>query len=119
MTNIAPAGGIRLPFRGVLPRIAPDAFVAPTATIIGDVVIGSLANIWFGCVIRGDVNEIRIGANAYFTIRSDHAPAWGLKEYLRAGGLVHTGINIAAILRFFLAGFAAAFISHPCRPDFL
>lgn len=64
MTNLAPAGGIRLPFRGVLPRIAPDAFIAPTATIIGDVVIGPLANIWFGCVIRGDVHEIRIGARA-------------------------------------------------------
>jgi gamma-carbonic anhydrase len=44
------------------PRIAADAFVAPTAMIIGDVEIGSGASIWFGCVLRGDVNSIRIGA---------------------------------------------------------
>jgi|SRR5690606_22198772 carbonic anhydrase/acetyltransferase-like protein (isoleucine patch superfamily) len=62
--SITSPGGIRLPFRGVMPRIAPDAFIAPNATIIGDVVVGPLANIWFGCVIRGDVNEIRIGARA-------------------------------------------------------
>ncbi len=54
--------GIILPYRGVSPRIAKSAFIAPTATIIGDVEIGEDSNIWFGCVIRGDVNEIRIGA---------------------------------------------------------
>lgn len=54
--------GIILPYRGVYPRIAESAFIAPTATIIGDVEIGEDSNIWFGCVIRGDVNEIRIGA---------------------------------------------------------
>ncbi len=53
--------GIILPYRGVLPRIAESAFIAPTATIIGDVEIGPDSNIWFGCVIRGDVNEVRIG----------------------------------------------------------
>lgn len=54
--------GIILPYRGISPRIAASAFIAPTATIIGDVEIGEDSNIWFGCVIRGDVNEIRIGA---------------------------------------------------------
>jgi carbonic anhydrase/acetyltransferase-like protein (isoleucine patch superfamily) len=44
-----------------MPKIAPDAFIAPGAVIIGDVEIGSESNIWFGCVIRGDVNYIRIG----------------------------------------------------------
>ncbi|MDX2307833.1 MAG: gamma carbonic anhydrase family protein [Hyphomicrobium sp.] len=56
--------GLRLPFRGILPRIAEDAFIAPNATVIGDVVIGREANIWFGCIIRGDVHEIRIGDRA-------------------------------------------------------
>jgi carbonic anhydrase/acetyltransferase-like protein (isoleucine patch superfamily) len=50
-----------LPYRGKAPRINPTAFVAPTATVIGDVVVGEDSGIWFGCVIRGDVNEIRIG----------------------------------------------------------
>ncbi len=51
-----------LPYRGILPRIAPDAFLADTAVIIGDVEIGPGSGIWFGCVLRGDVNVIRIGA---------------------------------------------------------
>ncbi|CAK0759854.1 Uncharacterized transferase YtoA [Gammaproteobacteria bacterium] len=51
-----------LPYRGVLPRIDPTAFIAPGAVVIGDVVIGPESSIWFGCVVRGDVNVIRIGA---------------------------------------------------------
>lgn len=50
-----------LPHKGRLPTIAPDVFVAPTAVVIGDVVIGAETSVWFGCVIRGDVHEIRIG----------------------------------------------------------
>ena len=53
--------GRLLSHKGVRPRIADNVFIAPTATVIGDVEIGSDTNIWFGCVIRGDVNEIRIG----------------------------------------------------------
>lgn len=51
-----------LPWKGVIPRIAPDAFVAPNATVIGDVEIGAQASIWFNVVLRGDVSFIRIGA---------------------------------------------------------
>ena len=49
------------PYRGVLPTIHPRAFIAQTATIIGDTHIGEESGIWYGCVLRGDVNEIRIG----------------------------------------------------------
>lgn len=52
---------IILPYSGVLPRIHADAWIAPGAVIIGDVEIGKDSNIWFGCVIRGDVQSIRIG----------------------------------------------------------
>ena len=47
---------------GVAPRIAPDAFIAPTAAVIGDVVVGPQSGIWFFCVLRGDTNSIRVGA---------------------------------------------------------
>ena len=57
-------GPLILPYRGILPRIAADAFVAPNATIIGDVEIEAGANIWFGCVLRGDVAKIVVGANS-------------------------------------------------------
>ena len=47
---------------GVSPRIAPDAWVAPTAVVIGNVELGAQSSIWFGCVLRGDTNLIRVGA---------------------------------------------------------
>src|SRR5258708_23022573 len=47
---------------GVTPVIAADAFIAPTASVIGDVVVGSERGIWFHCLVRGDLNSIRIGA---------------------------------------------------------
>ncbi|MBV9522369.1 MAG: gamma carbonic anhydrase family protein [Alphaproteobacteria bacterium] len=54
---------IILPFRGLAPRIAASAFIAPGAVIIGDVEIGERANIWFGCVLRGDIAGIVVGAD--------------------------------------------------------
>ena len=50
-----------LPYRGIRPRLASRVFIAPGATVIGDVEIGADASIWFGCVVRGDVNVVRIG----------------------------------------------------------
>ncbi len=47
---------------GVAPRVAADAFVAPSAAVIGDVEIGAQSGVWFHCVLRGDTNIIRIGA---------------------------------------------------------
>lgn len=47
---------------GVTPVIAPSAFIAETAVVIGDVVIGENASVWYGCVLRGDDNSIRVGA---------------------------------------------------------
>jgi gamma-carbonic anhydrase len=53
--------GLILPFGNLVPKIAGDAFIAANATVIGDVEIGALSGIWFGCVVRGDGNSIRIG----------------------------------------------------------
>ena len=52
---------ILLPYKGAFPLIDKSAWVAPGATVIGDVVIGEESSVWFGCVIRGDVHKIRIG----------------------------------------------------------
>lgn len=57
-------GPLILPYRNVLPRIHPSAFIAPNAVVIGDVEIGAHANVWFNVVIRGDDAPIRIGAGA-------------------------------------------------------
>lgn len=53
--------GLILPYKGIMPRIHPSVFVADGAVIIGDVEIGKDSAVWFNCVIRGDVHEIRIG----------------------------------------------------------
>lgn len=50
------------PYRGLLPRIHPSAYVDPAACVIGDVELGVDSSIWPGAMIRGDVHYIRIGA---------------------------------------------------------
>ncbi len=59
-TNNHKQGKVRA-YKGITPKINETAFIAETATVIGDCVIGRDSGIWFGCVLRGDVNEIRIG----------------------------------------------------------
>ncbi len=51
-----------LPYRGIFPRVAASAFIAPGVSLIGDVEVADEASIWFGCAVRGDVNFVRIGA---------------------------------------------------------
>lgn len=54
--------GTRIAYGGKAPLVDPAAFVAPGAVLIGDIEIGPEASIWYNCVLRGDVNRIRIGA---------------------------------------------------------
>jgi carbonic anhydrase/acetyltransferase-like protein (isoleucine patch superfamily) len=49
-------------FQNAAPKIHETAFIAEGAVIIGDVEIGEQASVWYGSVLRGDVNYIRIGA---------------------------------------------------------
>ncbi len=49
------------PYKGLSPIIAHNCFVAPTATLIGDVTLHEGASVWFGCVLRGDVSPIVVG----------------------------------------------------------
>lgn len=48
-------------YKGVMPEISPEAFVAPNATVIGRVKIAADASVWFGAVVRGDEAPISIG----------------------------------------------------------
>ncbi len=50
-----------LPVKGIHPQVPDSCFVAPNATIVGDVVMGEDCSVWFNAVVRGDVNSIRIG----------------------------------------------------------
>lgn len=52
-----------LKFKNFYPDIHSSAWVAPSADLIGNIEIGEDSSVWFGCVIRSDVNEVRIGKN--------------------------------------------------------
>lgn len=47
-----------------VPDIHPTAWVAPTASVLGDVIVGPEVSIFYGAVLRGDINEIRVGARS-------------------------------------------------------
>jgi carbonic anhydrase/acetyltransferase-like protein (isoleucine patch superfamily) len=52
---------IILPVNDVYPKMGENCFIAPNATLVGDVEMGSDCSVWFNAVVRGDVNSIRIG----------------------------------------------------------
>ena len=53
-----------LKFKEFYPKIHSSAWVSPSADLIGNIEIGENSSVWFGCVIRSDVNEVRIGKNS-------------------------------------------------------
>lgn len=50
-----------IPLRGFTPQFGNNCFLAPNATIVGDVIMGDDCSVWFNAVVRGDVHYIRIG----------------------------------------------------------
>ena len=84
------------PFRGVLPRVHPTAFIDDSAQVIGDVDIGEESSVWMGVVIRGDVNRIRIGrrtnvqdGTVVHAMIHTHPTAIGDHVTIGHGALVH------------------------------
>jgi carbonic anhydrase/acetyltransferase-like protein (isoleucine patch superfamily) len=51
-----------LPYDGKAPRLAASAFLAEGTVVVGDVELGEESSLWFGTIVRGDVNHVRIGA---------------------------------------------------------
>jgi carbonic anhydrase/acetyltransferase-like protein (isoleucine patch superfamily) len=64
-------------FKGVRPTVPASCYVDDSAQIIGDVVLGEHASIWMNAVLRGDVHEIRIGANSNV---QDNSVLHGMKQ---------------------------------------
>lgn len=65
---------------GKEPQVAPDAFLAPTAVLIGDVTIGAEASVWFGAVLRGDDPDHGIFIGARSSVQDNcvvHVGGWG------------------------------------------
>ncbi|MCR9160946.1 MAG: gamma carbonic anhydrase family protein [Nannocystaceae bacterium] len=69
-------------YLGRVPSIDPTAYLAPTAALIGDVTIGARASVWYGCVLRADVNRIVVGEGSN----------------LQDGTVVHLGDNDPTII---------------------
>lgn len=92
----APAGAASLfPHLLSAPQVHADAFVAPNATVVGDVRIGEGSSVWFGAVLRGDVQAIRVGRGSNIQDLSVvHASTNGLPTTLGD----HVTVGHAAIL---------------------
>lgn len=85
-------------FKGKSPRVHPSAFVAPTAVLIGDVTLHENASVWFGTVLRGDMDRIEIGARSNVqdnsTIHTDEGEPTLVGEDVTIGhnALVHSSV---------------------------
>jgi carbonic anhydrase/acetyltransferase-like protein (isoleucine patch superfamily) len=85
-------------YRGKTPTVAPDAFVASTAVLIGDVTVRSGASVWFGSVLRGDMDRIEIGERSNVqdncTIHTDAGEPTiiGAECTIGHGAIVHSSI---------------------------
>ncbi|MEO6522665.1 MAG: gamma carbonic anhydrase family protein [Mucilaginibacter sp.] len=78
-----------LPVKDKSPTWGNDCFIAPNATIVGDVIMGDNCSVWFNAVIRGDVNYIHIGNN---TNIQDGAVIHA--TYLRAATTIGNNVSI-------------------------
>lgn len=78
-----------LPIKSKSPKIGEGVFLAPNATLVGNVEIGNSCSVWFNAVIRGDVHEIRIGN---YTNIQDGAVIHG--TYKKAGTYIGNYVNI-------------------------
>eukprot|EP00238_Polyblepharides_amylifera_P014099 CAMPEP_0196579774 /NCGR_PEP_ID=MMETSP1081-20130531/24688_1 /TAXON_ID=36882 /ORGANISM="Pyramimonas amylifera, Strain CCMP720" /LENGTH=210 /DNA_ID=CAMNT_0041899457 /DNA_START=169 /DNA_END=801 /DNA_ORIENTATION=+ len=84
-----------LPLGAAVPQVSVDAFVAPSATLIGNVQVVDMASVWYGAVIRGDLNHIRIGAFSNVqdkcVIHAAKSSPTGLSARTNIGGFVTIG----------------------------
>jgi carbonic anhydrase/acetyltransferase-like protein (isoleucine patch superfamily) len=81
-------------FEGKEPRVADDAFVAPSATLIGDVILEAESSVWFGAVLRGDFAGIVVGEGSCVQDNAVVHTAEGLPTIVGA----HVTVGHAAML---------------------
>lgn len=84
------------PFRSVLPKVHPSAYIDQSAQVIGDVEIGDESSVWMNVVIRGDVNTIRIGnrtniqdGTVIHVMRGTHATTIGSNVTVGHAAILH------------------------------
>ena len=85
-------------YQGRSPRVHPTAFVAPTAVLIGYVVIAEEASVWFGCVLRGDRDRIEVGPrsnvqdNSTIHVDQGEPTILGAEVTIGHNALVHSSV---------------------------
>ena len=108
------------PVRGFTPEIGKDCFLAENAAIIGDVIMGDECSIWYGTILRGDVNSIRIGNRVNIQDGSVLHTLYQ-KSTIEIGDDVSIGHNVvihgAKIRDFALIGMGAIVMDHTVVPD--
>jgi len=84
------------PYRAILPKVHPTAFIDESAQVIGDVEIGVDSSVWMNVVIRGDVNSIRIGdrtniqdGTVIHVMRGTHATSIGHEVTVGHAAVLH------------------------------
>ena len=91
-------------FRGQRPTVDPSAYVAETATVVGDVHIGARSSVWFGTVVRGDVFHVRIGQetsiqdNTVVHVTHDRYPTLVGNRVTVGHGVVLHGCTVADLV---------------------
>lgn len=101
--------------RGFIPQIGENCFLAETAVVIGDVIMGDNCSVWYGAVLRGDVNSIRIGNNVNIQDGSVLHTLYE-KSQVHIGDNVSIGHNVtihgARISNNVLVGIGATVLDH-------
>lgn len=82
-------------FEGKAPRVHPTAFIAPTATIVGEVTVEENASVWYGAVLRGDLGAVVVRAGANI---QDGAVLHGAVEVGAGATIGHNCVVHGAIL---------------------
>ena len=103
-----------IPYNGRRPEVPASAFVAETATLVGDVRLGEGASVWFGAVMRGDAATVEIGADT--NVRDGAVIHTDPGEPVRIGDAAtighHATVNSATIGDGALVGIAAAVLNR-------
>ena len=102
-----------LTYRGRHPVIHPSAYVAPGADVIGRVRLAKDSSVWFGCVLRGDVNRIEIGEATNIQDGSilhvdDHSPCL-IADHVHVGH--HANLHGCVVERGALIGIGSILLS--------
>jgi carbonic anhydrase/acetyltransferase-like protein (isoleucine patch superfamily) len=78
------------------PVVANDAFVAPNASVVGNVTLGRRASVWYGAVVRGDLNAVYIGRNTSVGDRAVISTAKSVEGHVDASVVIGSHVQIGA-----------------------